>query len=104
MVFLPKAGKAQPKSFRPISLTPFIFKALERVVLWELEQSVLREHPLHRNQHAFRKGRSTESALSDVVDVIEHQIMRGGFALGIFLDIEGAFDNALPQAVVAELT
>ena len=64
---------------------------------------MLKEYPLHHNQHAFRKGRSTESALSDVVDAIEKQVMRGGFALGIFLDIEGAFDNAMPQVVAREL-
>ena len=107
VVFLPKPGKddySQPRSFRPISLTSFFLKGLERVILWELEENVLKKHLLHKDQHAFRCGRSTETALSDVVDVIERQCLRGHFALGIFLDIEGAFDNLLPEAVTSELT
>ena len=35
VIFIPKPGKkdyAQAKSFRPISLTPFLFKTLERLL------------------------------------------------------------------------
>ena len=101
VVFIPKQGKddyRKAKSFRPISLTSFLFKTLERVVLWELEATTLRGNPLSRNQHAFRRGSSTESALSDMVDQIERSILRGEHAMGVFLDIQGAFDN-LPTDV-----
>ena len=47
----------------------------------------------HLNQHGFRVGESTESALHQLVTKIEKTIVEGQFALGIFLDIEGAFDN-----------
>lgn len=46
LVFIPKAGKddyASPKSFRPITLSNFLLKGLERVVLWQLETGTLRE-------------------------------------------------------------
>ena len=103
VIFIPKPGKddyGKAKSFRPISLTPFLFKTLERVVLWELEGTTLRDHPLSRSQHAFRKGSSTESALSGMVDTIESSILRGEFAIGVFLDIQGAFDNLPISAAV----
>ena len=48
---------------------------------------------LNINQHAFRKGSSCDSALSDMVDGIESSILCNQYALGIFLDIKGAFDN-----------
>ena len=99
-IFIPKMGKddyAQPRSWRPISLMSFIFKTLERLILWHLEETVLKTHTMHKNQHAFRKGRSTETALSDTVDILESEVLRKGHAVGVFLDIEGAFDNLLPE-------
>ena len=44
------------------------------------------------------KGSSCESALSDMVDNIEKSIYRGEYAVGVFLDIAGAFDNLSYEA------
>ena len=96
VIFIPKTGKDEysiPKSFRPISLTCTIFKVLERVLLNELELNTFTAHPICERQHAFRKGSSCDSALSDMVDNIEKSILRGEYAVGLFLDIAGAFDN-----------
>ena len=57
VVFISKPGKASydnSKSYRPISLTCFAFKAAERIFLWEIEQKVP-EDPTHQNQYAFKK-------------------------------------------------
>jgi ribonuclease HI len=105
-IFIPKTGKEDyslPRSWRPISLMSFTFKTLERLILWHLEETILTEFPFHKNQHAFRKGRSTESALSDTVDILESEVLRKGLAIGVFLDIEGAFDNLLPEGVIRSL-
>ncbi len=96
VIFIPKVGKAdygEVRSFRPISLSNFTHKAMERLVGWHLEETVLKDNPISDNQHAFRKGRSTDTALGEAVDWIESSILRDKFVLGIFLDIEGAFDN-----------
>ena len=106
VIFIPKVGKddySQPRSWRPISLMSFLFKTLERLILWHLEETVLKESNFHKNQHAFRKGRSTESALSDTIDILESEVLRKGVAIGVFLDIEGAFDNLLPEGVIRSL-
>ena len=102
-VFIPKPGKTDftiPKSFRPISLTSFCFKTLERLVLWHMEQTTFRRKDFHPRQHAFRKGHSTELALSQVVDKIESAIYDQKLAVAVFLDIEGAFDNLDTAAAV----
>lgn len=107
VIFIPKPSKddyTKVRSFRPISLCPFIFKAMEKVVLWDLEEHFLRENPFHKHQHAFRKGRSTDSALDDFVDEVEASALRGEFAVGVFLDISGAFDNVQPDALIAAMT
>jgi ribonuclease HI/retron-type reverse transcriptase len=105
VVFIPKPGKgdySNPRAFRPITLSSFLIKALERIVLWEINETLL-DKPLSSNQHAFRKGRSTESALSHMVEKIEHALLKNKFALGVFLDIQGAFDNVLPSSVVSAM-
>ena len=100
-VLIPKEGKkdyTEPRAFRPISLTSFLFKGMERIIGWHLEELGTTER-LSKHQHAFRKNHSTETILSNVVDMIENSILRSGYALGVFFDIEGAFDNALPIKV-----
>jgi len=104
VIFIPKPGRddySKAKSFRPISLTSFLFKALERIILAEVEDSYLSVQPLHRDQHAFHKGSSCDSALSDMVDEIERSILNNQYSIGVFLDIEGAFDNLDPEAVLS---
>jgi retron-type reverse transcriptase len=76
---------------------PFLFKTLERLVKWHMEQHML---PFHKNQHAFRKGHCTEHALSHMVDHIEHAMIKKQAALVVFLDIKGKFDN-LHSKVIA---
>ena len=96
VVIIPKRGKedySNPKSFRPISLTSFLFKTLEKIVKDEIEGKYLKKSPLNKHQHAFRAGHSCESALFETVDFIESASMRNEFCLGVFLDISGAFDN-----------
>jgi hypothetical protein len=93
IIFLRKPGKkdyADCRAFRPISLMPFLFKALERLVKWHMEDHADTFHP---DQHAFRKGHCTENALSQMVDTAESAVLNGKIALAIFLDIKGAFDN-----------
>jgi hypothetical protein len=105
-IIIPKIGKedySHTRAWRPISLMSFVFKTLKRLILWHLEDTVFKSHGMHGNQHAFQKGRSTKSAPSDTVNYLENKVLRGGFATGIFLDIEGAFDNLLLEGVLESL-
>lgn len=96
VTFIPKPGKpshATAKDFRPISLTSFIMKALERLIEVYIREEALIGFPLHANQHAYQVGKSTDSALHCLVSKIEKSFEFGEVALGCFMDIEGAFDN-----------
>ena len=86
--------------FGPITLSNVMLKIMERVVQRELDNTCFRENPLHPMQHAFRTGRGTDTALSDLVDTIEGAFTRKEYALGVFLDIQGAFDNVIPDRVL----
>ena len=101
-IFIPKNGRSNyqdARSFRPISLTSFFFKTLEKLMLWEAEQTCLLNFPMHKNQHAFRKNHSCDVAFSRVVGHIEKSILNGQYTLGVFLDIQGAFDNITIQSL-----
>lgn len=96
VVFIPKPGKndyTSPKSFRPISLSSFLLKTMERLLDRYIRDVLLKDQPISSDQHAFRPGRSTDSALHLLVAHAEDGMNNSGFSLGCFLDIEGAFDN-----------
>jgi hypothetical protein len=61
----------EAKAYRPISLSSFLLKTMEKLVDRHIRDDVLRIHPLHLNQHAYQKGKSTETALYNVVTRIE---------------------------------
>jgi len=107
VIFIPKPGKKtydQPRSFRPISLSSFVLKTLERLWLWHLNDTDFKENPMSEEQHAFRTGFSTESALSNATEYIEKGMLKHGFALSVFLDIQGAFDNVPINGLLEEMS
>jgi len=107
VVFIPKEGKSdysECRSFRPITLSNFLFKVMERLMQWKLDSESPIKSLISTNQHAFIKGRSTETALSNLVKHIEGALTNGHLALGVFLDIQGAFDNVRPDTIIAGLT
>ena len=58
-----------------------------------LQDRPLLDLPIHPRQHAFQAGKSTESTLHQLVNRIEKVLDAGQYALGVFFDIQGAFDN-----------
>ena len=71
VVFIPKPGKSDytsPKAYRPISLTNYLLKGLEKLCRWEMNDR-LKEYALHIGQHGFTKGLSTETTISKTVNL-----------------------------------
>ena len=63
----------------------------------------LEESLLSKSQHAYWKGRSTETALHTIVRCLEDGINRKEYTLVAFLDIEGAFNNVKADAIISSL-
>ena len=63
----------------------------------------LKIHPIHTRQHRFRTDRNTETAISEAVDYIEKHIMNNQHAIGVFLDIQAAFDTISPKKIKESL-
>ena len=106
VVFIQKAGKAchsLAKDYRPISLSSFLLKSIERLVDHYIRSS-LDPSLLSSSQHAYCKGKSTETALHTIVRCIEDSISIEEYTLAAFIDIEGAFNNVTSEAIVEALS
>ena len=105
-ILIPKPGRASydsPKSYRPISLTSFLMKGLERIILWYLELETLKEDRLNKKLYAYRKGKSTETALHQLTYTLEKTLGDKEDAIVVFLDIEAAFNNAPVESLLHAL-
>ena len=102
VVFIPKPLKddyGEAGSFRPISLTQFLFKTMERVIEWSLCEHAEKMGQISDLQHAYSGTRGTDTALSTLVNLIESAILRKQLCLVVSVDIQGAFDNLAFMAI-----
>ena len=70
LIFIPKPGKItykKPKSWRPISLSNYLLKALEKMCVWKMDEAI-NQNPIHTLQHGFRNDRNTDTALSSAIN------------------------------------
>ncbi len=94
VIFLAKPGKKDysvPKAYRPITLSSFLLKGLERLIQWFIQERLISK-PLP-NQHAYTTRLGTETALCTFVDEVESMTLRGKRVLAVSLDCSGAFDT-----------
>jgi hypothetical protein len=88
VVFIPTPSKdtyGGPKDYRPISLTLFLLKTMERLADIFIRDEMLISSPLHPNQHAYQAGKSTEMALHQLVVQIEKVLNQKEMLCGFFL-------------------
>jgi len=90
---------ASPKSYWPISLLPALGKALENLIIQDIEtETGINDF---RQQHGFVPGRSTITALKEMNAWVDESTCRHVF--GVFLDITGTFDNVGWRPVLSRL-
>lgn len=96
-MFIPKPRKnpySTPRDFRPIILTSFVLKTMERLLHGVLRDEIFASVPLHPYQHAYQAGKLVETACHRLVVQVEKALDQQERALGVFLDIEGGgFSN-----------
>jgi len=91
VVLLPKPNKIE---FRPIALSSYVFKMLERLIKSRFERLVVElDKLLPDSQHGFRKGRSCDDCLTLLLTEIYKGYISHNLVEALFLDIKGAYDN-----------
>ena len=105
-IVLRKPGKPSyetPKAYRPIALICTMAKVLTSVVAENLSRIVEQHRLLPKNHFGGRPGRSTADAVHYLVDKI-HTAWRTNMVVSVlFLDVEGAFPNAVTPRLIHNL-
>jgi hypothetical protein len=78
-------------------LASFLLKTMERLMDLHIKEGPLKDYPMNPIQHAYLKGKSIENALN--VYKIDGSLAQKEFPLGVFLDLEGAFDNTFFESM-----
>lgn len=92
-----KPGKdpTNPNSHRPIALSCVLAKIAEILIKNRVEWLVESKGLLAKTQFGFRKGMSTLDSISILTTEIHHSFKKKEYLIGVFLDIESAYDNVL---------
>jgi hypothetical protein len=73
---------------------------MEKLVDRHIRDGALKIRPLHRNQHAYQIDKSIETALLNIITRMKSAIAHKNITVGVFLDIEGAFDGTSFDIVI----
>ena len=79
-----------------------MLKTLERILDLEIRSGLVAT-PLNESQHAYVEGRSTDTALHEVVSTVERSIHYKQYTMAAFLDIEGALNNIRLNPIIEAL-
>lgn len=86
-----------------MSLLTTISKILERVVNKQFMSFLERNNVLSSNQYGFRSSRSTEDAVTSLVDFVTEMLDKGQKCIGVFLDLAKAFDTVSRPILLKKL-
>lgn len=91
------------KNYRPISVLPVVSKIFEQIISSRLLGYLEKKHYLTKNQHAYRKTRSTTTALVSVLRVINDALDGNRVARMNLLDLSKAFDTVDRDILLGKL-
>ena len=106
IIFLKKEGKSsydKPGSYRPISISSYVGKLMERILARRLEEYLSKIGLLDSNQEGFSKGRNTIRYLHRLTAGIKGDILKKLTVLCLFIDFEKAFDSVWKKGLVVKL-
>lgn len=99
-----KNGSLQdPNNYRPIALANNRAKIIEAAVKKQFLEYLNQINYFNNNQHGFRKGHGTNTALLQVTEEIRKALDQGESILALFLDLAKAFDTVNHEILLQKL-
>ena len=99
-ILKPNKPKNDPASYRPISLTSNFSKLMERIIVFRLKWYLEKNGHFNINQSGFRSQRNTIDQLLRLSDDVIKGLGNKSFVLGVFLDVEKAYDMIWKKGVL----
>ena len=91
-VFKHRGSRKHAQNYRPIAVQNQFARVFEKVFYDRILDFLIKNNSLSHDQHGFRPGRSTESALVAAVNHISQSLSDGSVTAGLFYDFSKAFD------------
>ena len=91
------------ENYRPISVLTCFAKIFEKLMYKRLINFIEKNGILSKHQYGFRKNRSTEHAIIEMVDKITKAIDQEKYTVGVFLDLSKAFDTIDHRILIRKL-
>ena len=98
-----KGEKHLPGNYRPISLLSIFDKILEKLMYRRLSNFLQKNKILYEYQFGFRKNYSTSQAVMEVLDNIYQHCDNREVIMGIYLDLQKAFDTVNHSILLQKL-
>ena len=106
VIFLKKQGKdtySKPGSYRPISITSYIGKLLERILANRVENFLTAKGLQDPYQEGFSKGKNSIRYLNRLNLSIQADKINNLSVLCLFIDFEKAFDSVWIKGLIVKL-
>ena len=107
VIFLKKEGKktySAPGSYRPISITAYLGKLLEKIKANRLKKFLLKKNINDPDQEGFTEGKNTIRYLNRLHLGIKSDTEKGKTVICLFIDFEKAFDSVWKKGLLVKLS
>ena len=106
VIFLKKEGKTSYNdagAYRPISITSYLGKILEKILVMRLEAYLYGEEIVDASQEGFTKARNSVRYLNRLNVNIKSDLEKKRTVACLFLDFEKAFDSVWKKGLIVKL-
>ena len=106
VIFLRKEGKKSyslPGSYRPISITAYLGKLLEKILSIRAIKFLKKKNYFDPFQEGFTEKKNTIRYLNRLILGIKSDIQQGKTVICLFLDFEKAFDSVWKKGLIVKL-